>query len=109
MEYVNIVYLRGLVGGLSRSLVADKTKVRFSLMTEYSYVNTDGEPAVGVEWHTISALESESIPKDVLNAIEKGDEVALVGRLRPVKYYTLDGVREIQEVVASELTIIKMN
>lgn len=100
MEYINRIELQGTVGTVRSNVIGTSPVQNFSLATEFCYRHSDGNPIVETTWHQIVAWNQK--------AVQKGDSVRVVGRIRQTKYVGSDGTQKIlSEVVASELEIIK--
>lgn len=100
MEYINRIELQGVVGATRSDVIGTSSVQSFSLMTEYMFENSDKSIVCEATWHSIVAWNSK--------AVNKGDKVRVVGRLRQTKYTAADGTERIFcEVVASELKIIE--
>jgi len=98
MEFLNKVELKGVVGRVSTTKVADKNITNFSLMTEQVNVNKDGLQATEVTFYCTTFNEI---------AINKGDKAHVLGRLRIRRYTAEDGAeRVIFEVVADSVTTL---
>lgn len=100
MEYINRIELQGVVGATRSGVIGTSSVQSFSLMTEYMFENSDKSIVCEATWHSIVAWNSK--------AVNKGDKVRVVGRLRQTKYTAADGTERVYyEVVASELKIIE--
>lgn len=100
MDYINKIELQGLVGCVRTNQVQGMTVQNFSLLTEYLNKLKDDSYVCESTWHQVVAWNSQ--------AINKGDKVRVVGRLRQTKYTTSDGTERVYyEVVASELKVIE--
>ena len=100
MEFLNKVELKGVVGRVSTTKVADKNITNFSLMTEQVNVSEDGLQATEVTWFYCTTFNEI--------AINKGDHANVLGRLRIRKYTTEGGTeRVICEVVAASVTTLE--
>ncbi len=87
------------------NLESGKTLAKFSLATNESYKNADGDKVTDTQWHNIVAWgkTAEIIEK----YISKGKEVAVEGRLRNRSYETKEGEkRYITEIVCNELLML---
>ena len=62
MEFINKIELRGIVGTSSLNRVGDSNVCRFSLATDYSYKDRDGNPVVDTTWFNVTAWEGKNIP-----------------------------------------------
>ena len=103
----NHVQLIGNVGQepAITNLESGKKVARLSLATNVHYKNGKGEKKTDTDWHTIVAWgkTAEIIEKYV----EKGKELAVVGKLKTRNYTTNDGdQRYVTEVVADEILLM---
>ena len=103
----NYVQLIGNVGQepTITNLENGKKVARLSLATNVHYKNGKGEKQTDTDWHTIVAWgkTAEIIEKYV----EKGKELAVVGKLKTRTYTTNDGdQRYVTEVVADEILLM---
>ncbi|SDS55908.1 single-strand binding protein [Polaribacter sp. KT25b] len=102
-----------LIGNLGKnpeiiSLESGKKLAKFSLATNESYKNAQGEKVTDTQWHNIVAWNktAEIIEKYVV----KGNEIVIEGKLTSRSYETKDGEkRYITEVVCSELLMLGNN
>ena len=100
MEFLNKVELKGVVGRVSTTKVADKSITNFSLMTEQVNVNKDGLQATEVAWFYCTTFNEI--------AINKGDHAHVLGRLRIRRRTAGDGTERVScEVVAASITILE--
>ena len=90
MEYLNKIELKGLVGHVNIIRVANTRVAHFTLLTQLAYKNSDGEAVVDDTWHEITAWEDEGAR---LEAIVRGAELRVTGRVRIRKYAGADGVQ----------------
>ena len=99
-----------LIGNLGQepeivNLDSGKKLAKFSIATNDYYYNKAGEKIADTQWHNIIAWgkTAEIIEKYV----EKGQEVAIEGKLTSRSYDDNDGIkRYITEVVCSELLML---
>ena len=103
----NKVQLIGNVGDAPNvtNLEGGKKAVRFSLATNESYKNSEGEKVQNTDWHTIVAWgkTAEIIEKYVV----KGKEIAIDGKLTSRSYDTKEGEKKyVTEVVAHEVLLL---
>lgn len=100
MDYINKIELLGVVGATQSNVIGTSSVQNFSLMTEYMFENSDKSIVCEATWHSIVAWNSK--------AVNKGDYVRVIGRLRQKKYTAADGTERVYcEVVASELKVIE--
>ena len=99
-----------LIGNLGNdpeiiNLESGKTLAKFSIATNESYKNAEGEKVTDTQWHNIVAWgkTAEIIEKYVT----KGKEVAIEGKLTSRSYDTKEGEkRYVREVVCNELLML---
>ena len=99
-----------LIGNLGNdpeiiNLESGRTLAKFSIATNESYKNADGEKVTDTQWHNVIAWgkTAEIIEKFVT----KGKEVAVTGKLTSRSYETKEGEkRYITEVVCNELLML---
>lgn len=106
----NKVQLIGHVGGTPdlTTLESGKKLVRFSIATNETYKNAQGEKQTNTEWHNLVAWgkTAEIIDKYV----DKGREIAIEGKLTSRSYDDKDGIkRYVTEIVISELLMLGGN
>lgn len=99
MEFLNKVELKGVVGRVSTTKVADKSITNFSLMTEQVNVNKDGLQATELTWFYCTTFNEI--------AINKGDHAHVLGRLRIRRYTAEGGAERVScEVAVHSVTIL---
>ncbi|WP_299363569.1 single-stranded DNA-binding protein [Winogradskyella sp.] len=99
-----------LIGNLGNdpeiiNLESGKTLARFSIATNESYKNAQGERVTDTQWHNIVAWgkTAEIIEK----FITKGKEVAIEGKLTTRTWEDKDGIkRYTTEVMVNELLML---
>ena len=81
MNIRNQVQLIGHVGNAPELIEVgtDKTLARFSIATNESYKNAQGEWVTNTEWHQVVAWNGTA--KRVEKALQKGTELVLQGKL----------------------------
>jgi len=87
------------------NLESGKKLAKFSIATNESYKNANGEKVTDTQWHNVIAWgkTAEIIEKYVT----KGKEVAIEGKLTSRSYETKEGEkRYITEVVCNELLML---
>lgn len=99
-----------LIGNLGndpevKTLDSGKKMARFSLATNETYTNKNGEKVTQTEWHNVIAWGN------TVNVIEKyvtkGKEVAVDGKLTSRSYETQQGEkRYVTEIVVNELLLL---
>lgn len=106
----NKVQLIGHVGGTPEmtTLESGKQLVRFSIATNETYKNAQGEKQTNTDWHNLVAWgkTAEIIEKYVT----KGKEIAIEGKLTSRSYDDKDGIkRYVTEIVISEVLMLGGN
>ena len=78
---------------------------KFSLATTESYKNNKGEKVDDTQWHNVVAWNKTA---DIIERyLEKGNEVAVEGKLTSRSYETKEGEkRYITEIVCNELLML---
>jgi len=100
----NRVQLIGNLGNTPEIIVLDSGKklAKFSIATNESYKNTKGERITDTQWHNVIAWNKTA--EIVEEYLQKGNEVAIEGKLTSRSYETSEGEkRYITEVVCNEL------
>ena len=99
-----------LIGNLGNdpeiiSLESGKTLAKFTIATNESYKNAEGEKITDTQWHNIVAWgKTATIVEKYLT---KGKEVAVEGKLTSRSYQNKEGEkRYITEVVCNELLML---
>ena len=106
MQSLNRIELKGICGTVRTIPMSGTMMARFSLATEYSYNSGDGGICIDTTWFNVAAWEGDKISG--INALQKGSNVHVIGRLRCQRYVDADGCdRQSWEVVASELNILE--
>lgn len=99
-----------LIGNLGNdpeiiNLESGKTLAKFTLATNESYKNAQGEKVTDTQWHNIVAWGKTA--QIVEKYVAKGKEVAIEGKLTSRSWEDKDGMkRYITEVVCSELLML---
>jgi single-strand DNA-binding protein len=99
-----------LIGNLGKypeivNLESGKTLAKFSIATNDSYKNAQGEKVTDTQWHNIIAWGKTA--QIVEKYVTKGKEVAIEGKLTTRSWEDKDGMkRYITEVVCSELLML---
>ncbi len=107
MNIRNQVQLIGFVGNTPelKQLNADKVLARFSVATNDSYKDAQGNWVNNTDWHQIVAWGSSA--KRVEKALLKGAEVALTGKLSTRGWQDADGkTHYATEVVLDDFTLL---
>lgn len=107
MEFINRIHLRGVVGKAEISTFANNSRVcNFSVVTEYSGVDREGNSAIDTTWFNVSAWSGREGIVD-LYEIQKGVWVEVTGRLRTRKYTNQAGEeRTTTDIMARKVTVI---
>jgi single-strand DNA-binding protein len=103
----NKVQLIGNLGNDPEIITLDNGKklAKFSIATNESYKNAQGEKVVDTQWHNVVAWNKTA--EIVEQYLEKGREIALEGKLTTRSYDDKDGnKRYITEVVCNELLML---
>ncbi len=99
-----------LIGNLGNdpeivNLESGKTLAKFSIATNESYKNAQGEKVTDTQWHNIVAWGKTA--EIVEKYVTKGKEVAIEGKLTTRSWEDKEGMkRYITEVVCSELLML---
>jgi single-strand DNA-binding protein len=87
------------------TLESGKKLAKFSLATNESYKNAQGEKVIDTQWHNIVAWNKTA--EIVEKYLVKGNEVAIEGKLTTRSYETKEGEkRYITEIVCNELLML---
>lgn len=105
MEQLNKVELAGTVGSVNVFEVGDGKVARFSLCCDTLYFGANGGIVVESTWVSISAWSHQDGVD--IDAIKRGGNVRVEGRLRAIGYTDADGnSRTTYEVVANKIQVI---
>ena len=103
----NKVQLIGNLGNAPEiiTLESGKKLAKFSLATNENYKNAKGEKVTDTQWHNIVAWNKTA---DIIEKyLEKGNEVAIEGKLTSRSYETKEGdKRYVTEIVCNELLML---
>ena len=103
----NKVQLIGNLGNNPEIITLDSGKklAKFSIATNESYKNAQGEKVTDTQWHNVVAWNKTA---DIIERyLEKGNEVAVEGKLTSRSYETKEGEkRYITEIVCNELLML---
>ena len=106
MEFSNKVEIRGVVGMVRITKVADTETSQFSVMTEDLSQSKDGCAVVNCTWFSVRAWSGPGIVD--LQRIEKGSHVHVNGRFRCQRYVGTDGCEKTcYEVIASTVELVE--
>lgn len=103
----NKVQLIGNLGNDPEIIVLDSGKklAKFSVATNETYKNQEGERVTDTQWHTIVAWGKTA--EIIENYVTKGKEVAIEGKLSHRSFEDKDGnKRYTTEVVCTELLML---
>lgn len=107
MTGVNKVILVGNLGKdpEMRYLENGRTKASFTLATNDSYKNKEGEKVITTEWHNVVVWSP--LAKVAEQYLQKGKQVYIEGRLTSRSYTDKEGqAKHITEVVAQNLVLL---
>jgi len=103
----NKVQLIGNLGNNPEIITLENGKklAKFSIATNESYKNAQGEKVIDTQWHNIVAWNKTA--EIVEQYLEKGKEIAIEGKLTTRSYDDKEGnKRYITEVVVNELLML---
>ena len=103
----NKVQLIGNLGQDPEILITNsgKKRARFSIATNETYKNQNGERITDTQWHTVIAWGN--LADIVEKYVTKGQEVAVEGKLSNRNYQDKEGTTKyITEIVCNELLMI---
>ena len=103
----NKVQLIGNLGNDPEIITLDSGKklAKFSIATNESYKNASGEKVTDTQWHNVVAWNKTA--EIIERYLEKGNEVAVEGKLTSRSYETKEGEKKyITEVVANEVLML---
>ena len=87
------------------TLESGKKLAKFSLATNENYKNAKGEKVTDTQWHNIVAWNKTA--EIIEKYLEKGNEVAIEGKLTSRSYETKEGdKRYVTEIVCNELLML---
>lgn len=99
-----------LIGNLGNdpeiiNLESGRTLAKFSIATNETFKNADGEKVTETQWHNIVAWGKTA--QIIEKYVTKGKEVAIEGKLTNRSYETKEGdKRYVTEVVCNELLML---
>lgn len=108
-QQLNRIELIGLIGSVNTRSIGDNDMVaNFSVATNYAYYNSNNQPVIETTWHSVTAFKSG---KDIdFDAIAKGNNIHVIGRLKQEKYTDINNIdRVFTNVVASAVEAIPQN
>ena len=103
----NKVQLIGNLGSNPEVITLDSGKklAKFSIATNESYKNAQGEKVTDTQWHNVIAWNKTA--EIVEKYLSKGNEVAVEGKLTSRSYEDKEGVKKyITEIVVNELLML---
>ncbi len=103
----NKVQLIGNLGNKPEIITLDSGKklAKFSMATNETYKNAQGEKVTETQWHNIVAWNKTA--EIAAQYLEKGREVAIEGKLTSRSYDDTNGVKKyITEIVVSEMLLL---
>lgn len=103
----NKVQLIGRLGNNPEiiTLESGKKLAKFSIATNETYKNAQGEKVKNTEWHNVVAWNKTA--EIIENYLEKGSEIAIEGKLTSRSYDDKDGnKRYITEIICNELLML---
>tara|TARA_R110001583_G_scaffold48522_1_gene152029 strand:+ start:17063 stop:17401 length:339 start_codon:yes stop_codon:yes gene_type:complete len=103
----NKVQLIGNLGNNPEIITLDSGKklAKFSIATNETYKNAQGEKITDTQWHNVVAWNKTAEIAE--KYLEKGREVAIEGKLTTRSYEDKDGVKKyMTEVIISELLML---
>ena len=105
MEQLNKVELVGVVGAVRKDRTGNNLTAHFSVATNYTYKDREGQPVIETTWHNVSAWENKNFPD--LFEITRGKTVRVVGRVRQYKITTPEGAeRTFSDIYAGTIEIL---
>ena len=107
MEFMNKIRLRGVVGKADITTFSNNSQVcNFSVVTEYSTVDREGNSAIETTWFNVSVWNGKGGFTELYD-IQKGVWVEVEGRMRSRKYTTQTGEeRSTSEVIARSVKVL---
>ena len=99
-----------LIGNLGNNpeiitLESGKKLAKFSIATNESYKNSEGEKIIDTQWHNVVAWNKTA--EIIEKYLQKGSEIAIEGKLTSRSYETSEGEkRYVTEVVCNELLML---
>lgn len=102
MEFLNRIELKGVVGRADINAFNGNHVCNFSVVTEASAVDREGNSTVEPTWFNVSAWSGVKGIQD-LSQIQKGNWVRVVGRLRIRRYVTQDNVERTSVEIPARL------
>jgi single-strand DNA-binding protein len=103
----NKVQLIGFLGASPevKTIENGKKLVRFSLATNESYRNSEGDKVITTQWHQLTAWGA--VAEIVEKFVDKGSQVAIEGKLINRNYTDKEGVTKyVSEIQVSEILFL---
>ncbi len=103
----NKVQLIGNLGNNPEIITLDSGKklAKISIATNETYKNAQGEKVTDTQWHNVVAWNKTA--EIIEKYLEKGNEVAIEGKLTSRSYEDKDGTKKyITEIVCNELLML---
>ena len=103
----NKVQLIGNLGNDPEVITLDSGKklAKFSIATNESYKNAQGEKVTDTQWHNVIAWNKTA--EIVEKYLTKGNEVAVEGKLTTRSYEDKEGIKKyITEIIVNELLML---
>lgn len=105
MEYLNRIELKGIAGAVRITPVGDRKVIRFSMATNYTYKDREGNSVIETTWHNVSVWEGPQCPD--LDKLQKGSSVHVIGRICNMRFIDSVGCeRTVHEVKAGQVVIL---
>ena len=106
MEYLNKVEIRGVIGQVHITKVADTETAQFSVLTEDVFRSKDGGAAINCTWFSVRAWKGKGVVD--LEKLQKGSKVHVIGRFRCQRYVGSDGCEKTSfEIFASNVELVE--
>lgn len=87
------------------TLESGKKLAKFSIATNETYKNAQGEKVTDTQWHNVIAWNKTA--EIIEKYVQKGNEIAVDGKLTSRSYETKEGEKKyITEVVCNELLML---
>jgi len=93
MEYLNKVVLKGVIGSIKPTVVSDTNIIYFTVCTQYSHKDENGNIIVETTWHQCSYSTKTDFP------FKKGDTIHLFGRIKQSRYIDSSGNERIMNTI----------
>ncbi len=103
----NKVQLIGNLGNNPEVITLDSGKklAKFSIATNESYKNAQGEKVTDTQWHNVIAWNKTA--EIIEKYVSKGNEIAVEGKLVTRSYEDKEGIKKyVTEIVVNELLLL---